>query len=384
MGRRTIRWSIFVLLVAGAGFWIWHYTRPKPIVVVVKPAEMGPVERTVANTRAGTVMACRRAKLSPGTGGQIDRLPVKEGDRVKSGDLLLQLWNKDLVAEKALAQSEAAAALVRVRSICLKADEAARQAERLLKLHRLKAISEERLDEAVTQADALRAECESSRTSVLTSQERVRVVEANIDRTRLVAPFDGVVAKINGELNEFITPSPPGIPTPPAVDLIDNACFYVNAPIDEVDAPGIRPGMTARLTLDAFKDRHFEGKVRRIAPYVQDREKQARTVDVEVEFTRKEDIRKLMAGYSADAEIILEVRHQTLRIPTEAVLDGKRVFVYIPDEGIVRERQIQKGLSNCDYTEVLSGLKAGERVVTNVDAPGLKDGAMAVLEREGP
>ena len=114
------------------------------------------------------------------------------------------------------------------------------------------------------------------------------------------------------------------------VDLIDNTCFYITAPIDEVDVPKIAPGMTARVSLDAFGDRRFAGKVRRIAPYVLDREKQARTVDVEVEFTLPEDIRKMLAGYSADVEIILDVRQNTLRIPTEAVLEGNRVFVYLP------------------------------------------------------
>ena len=61
----------------------------------------------------------------------------------------------------------------------------------------------------------------------------------------LTAPFDGVVAEVNAELGEYVTPSPPGIPTPPAVDLIDDRCLYVTAPIDEVDAPEIRTGMPA-------------------------------------------------------------------------------------------------------------------------------------------
>ncbi|MCK4727496.1 MAG: efflux RND transporter periplasmic adaptor subunit, partial [Desulfobacterales bacterium] len=210
------------------------------------------------------------------------------------------------------------------------------------------------------------------------------VARANLARTRLTAPFDGVIAEINGELNEYLTPSPPGIATPPAVDLIDNACFYITAPIDEVDAPEIVSGMRARVSLDAFGDRRFDGKVRRIAPYVLDREKQARTVDVEVEFTNPEEIRQLLAGYSADVEIILDVRRGTLRIPTEAVLDGKRVFVYLPDKKVIKERIFKSGISNWDYTEVISGLRADELVVVNADHPGVKDGAHTVVAKEEP
>ena len=384
MNRRRIRWIIIVLVIAAAGVSIWHYTRPEPIEVVVKPVERGTVERTVANTRAGTVKACRRAKLSPAIGGQIAKLPIREGDTVKAGQLLLELWNKDLVAQAKLVQREAEAAKAHARAADLKADVAEREANRVLKLRKTGALSEEKTDRAVTEAKALRADYEAAKASAFMGEARVDVAKANLARTRLTAPFDGVIAEINGELNEYLTPSPPGIATPPAVDLIDNACFYVTAPIDEVDAPEIAPGMRARVSLDAFGDRRFDGKVRRIAPYVLDREKQARTVDVEVEFTDPEDIRQLLAGYSADVEIILDVRSDTLRIPTEAVLDGKRVFVYLTDRKAIKERTLKSGISNWDYTEVISGLQADEQVVVNVDRAGVKDGAHAVVGKEEP
>ena len=216
------------------------------------------------------------------------------------------------------------------------------------------------------------------------SAARIEVARANLSKTRLIAPFSGVIAKIEGELNEFVTPSPVGVPTPPAVDLIENNCFYVSAPIDEVDAAEVRVGMTARISLDAFKDRQFAGTVRRISPYVLDIEKQARTVEIETSFSDPDDFKELLAGYSADVEIIIATRDDTLRIPTEAVLDGKRVFVYMPAEKKIRERTINTGLANWVSTEVVSGLAEGQSVVTNVDKPGLADGVAAVLSEEQP
>jgi HlyD family secretion protein len=383
MTRRVkIRWIVFFLFVAVVGSAIWYLTRPEPVEIVVKAVERGTVERTVANTRAGTVKACRRAKLAPSVGGQIAKLPINEGNRVKAGELLLELWNEDLAAQLKLAQRETETSRARARSTCLKAENAERDAERLVNLRREGSVSEERKDHAVTEAKALRAECASAKATTLMSEARVQVAEAELERTRLVAPFDGVVAEINGELSEFVTPSPVGIPTPPAVDLVDDSCFYVEAPIDEVDAPEILPGLTARITLDAFGDRHFDGKVRRIAPYVLDREKQARTVDVEVTFSRPKDADPLLAGYSADAEIILDVAQETLRVPTEAVLDGTRVFVYLPEKETIEERNFEPGISNWDYTEAVSGLRAGDMVVVNVDQAGVKNGARAVLAGE--
>lgn len=382
MNRRYIRWIVLVLVIAAAAVIVWFLTRPKPVEVVVKPVKRGIVERTVANTRAGTVKACRRARLSPSVGGQIAKLRIREGDMVKEGDLLLEIWNQDLVAQVQLAQREAEAERARARAACLKAEASQREANRLVKLHDKGVASEEKTDKAVTDAKALRADCKAAKASVLMSEARIGVVKANLARTRLIAPFDGVIAEINGELSEFVTPSPIGIATPPVVDLIDNTCFYITAPIDEVDVPKIASGMTARVSLDAFGDRRFPGKIRRIAPYVLDREKQARTVDVEVQFTIPEDIRKMLAGYSADVEIILNVRQNTLRIPTAAVLDGDRVFVYLPGNKVIKARTFKSGISNWYYTEVISGLKPDELVVINVDSAGMKDNTAAVISKE--
>ncbi len=358
----------------------WYSSKPKPVEVTVKPVETGSVEQTVANTRAGTVKACRRAKLSPGIGGQIAILDIKEGDQVKAGTMLLELWNKDLRADIALNESEAVASLANARAACFQADVADREAKRLLRLKGTGAVSEESVDKSVTSAQAKKADCESANAMAKVSSARVAVARSRLERTQLIAPFDGVVAEINGELNEYVTPSPPGIPTPPAVDLIDNSCFYVAAPIDEVDAPKITIGRTARVSMDAFGAKRFPGKVRRIASYVLDLEKQARTVEVEVEFSSKEDISQLLAGYSADVEIILDSHENTLRIPTEAILEGDRVFIFNQEDGLLEERKIEKGMSNWDWTEVLAGVKPGELVVTSVDRDGVKDQAVAKLE----
>jgi HlyD family secretion protein len=380
--RRRIRWFAVLLLVTAVGFLLWLYTRPDPVEVTVKPVTRATVERIVANTRAGTVNACRRAKLSPSIGGQISQLLVQEGYTVHAGQLLLELWNKDLKAEVALASGEVQAAAATIRAACLKAEVTQREANRLFKLRQTGAASEERTDRAVTEAKVAKAECEAAKASADTSVARLDLARAKLERTRLTAPFDGVIAEINGELNEYVTPSPVGIATPPAVDLIDNSCFYVTAPIDEVDAPAITVAMPARVSLDAFGNRIFESRVRRIADYVLDREKQARTVDVEVEFVNPEDKKSLLAGYSADVEVILEAHHDTLCIPTQAVLDGKRVFVYLRAQGRIEERNIQSGISNWDLTEVLSGLAVGDLVVVSVDRPGLENGAPAVVAIE--
>ncbi len=125
--------------------------------------------------------------------------------------------------------------------------------------------------------------------------------------------------------------------------------------------------------------------MRRIADYVLDVEKQASTVDVEVGFVNPEDVKHLLAGYSADVEIILEVRADTLRVATEAVFDGNQVYVLDADSQLIERREVATGTSNWDHTEILSGLAQGELVVTTVDRDGLADGVEARREPDtGP
>ena len=120
------------LLLIGA--LTWWTTRPAPISVTLTTVERGPVAATVANTRAGTVDACRRAGLSPALGGQIAVLPVEDGARVEQGQLLLELWNQDMKAELELAERDTRAANSRAREACVIAQVAKRESERLMAL----------------------------------------------------------------------------------------------------------------------------------------------------------------------------------------------------------------------------------------------------------
>ena len=238
-------------------------------------------------------------------------------------------------------------------------------------------MAEDKAEQANSRASSARAACEAAQAKAAVSQVRIGVTRANLEKTRLVAPFDGVVAEINGELSEYVTPSPVGVATPPAVDLIDNRCFYLSAPIDEVDVARVKVGQPARVTLDAFGERRFRGRVRRVADYVLDAEKQARTVDVEVEFLDPDDIRDLLAGYSADVEIILDVRKDTLRVPSEALVEGNRVFVFDAGQHRLEQREVKTGVANWDHTEILGGLSQGDLVVTSAEREGVADGAEA-------
>ena len=378
MASRTFKLVIAGAVIVAAAVAVTYLTRPKPIAVLVAAVENGRVETTVANTRAGSVAACRRAKVSPALGGRIQSLPIKEGDRVKAGDLLLELWNDDLAARERISHEQLATARARIVEVCQLGDAAASEAKRTRALRDKGFVSEERVVRAEADAASRQAACASARAQANEGSARIAASRADTQRTILRAPFAGIVAEINGEVGEYLTPSPPGIPTPPAVDLIDDSCLYVTAPIDEVDAAQLKVGMPGRISLDAYRGKHFSGHVRRIAPYVLALEKQARTVEVEVEFDQPGEARHLLVGYSADIEVVVDGRDSVLRIPTPALMPGNRVLVLT--DGKLEERKVEIGLTNWEFTEVKAGLARAQQVVTSLDREGVKAGAHAIVD----
>jgi len=373
-----MRWIVLFLVVAGIGGALWWVSKPKPVEVLLQTVEKGNVRATVSNTRVGTIEACSRARMSPALPGIVAVLPVKEGDTVAAGTVLMEIWNDDLKAELKQIEADTVAIQRRAEEACVQAAGALRESNRLQRLAKQKLVAEEALDNALTRTDSARAMCAAARATIDTTIARHAVVEQQIEKSRLRAPFSGVVAELNAKLGEFITPSPTGIATLPAVDLIDMSCLYVSAPIDEIDAPAIRPGMTACVSLDAFADKRCGAVVRRVAPYVLEREKQARTVEVEVELKHPADLENLLPGYSADIEVLVDEHPNVLRVPSEAILNGTEILVYHPDTRLLEKRTFKPGVSNWEYTEVLEGLAAGTQIVTSIGRKGVKDGASAI------
>jgi len=296
--------------------------------------------------------------------------------------VLLKLWNEDQRAQSGLAQTQVESARKHVGEICATADSAERDAARMAKLRARGFISVDGEEKSRYEAQSRRAACEAARADVTQAQANVTVTKVEQDRTVLVAPFDGTVADIVGELGEYTTPSPPGIQMPPAIDLINDSCLYITAPMDEVDAPKVHAGQPARVTLDALPGKVLAAHVRRVAPYVVAVEKQARTVDVEANLDQPPPQGQLLVGYSADLEVILDTRENVLRVPTSALLEGGKVLFYQPETKRLEERKLKTGVANWEYTEVLEGLKQGDRIATSLEREGVKAGALVKPEEK--
>ena len=355
---------------------------PKAIPVDVATAERGKVEQTVTNSRAGTVKARRRAKLSPQEGGRVVALPKRKGDRVKSGDVLLELDKSVAQARLDLARRERESAVADANRACLAAERAGRELERNRGLAAKGIVSTDLLDQVDSAARTASASCDSAHAAEKRAQASIELAESQLDYMTLRAPFDGVVAELSIEVGEWTTPSPPVIQVPAVIDVIDTSSIYVSAPMDEVDSARLHTGLPARVAIDSYPGKRFPGHVVRVGSYVLDVEEQNRTVEIEVELDDTAFASTLLPGTSADVEVVLETRDGVLRIPTAALLSGDRVLVV--DGRRLVERPVTIGLRNWDVTEIAGGLAEGDRVVTSLDRADVKDGAYVTIEKSAP
>ncbi len=375
--RPFVRWIVVVAVVAIVLVALrLTVFAPDPVRVRIAAVETGDVEETVSNTRAGTVKVRRRAFLSPQTGGLVVALPHREGSTVRAGELVLRLDDRMQRAQVELARRRVMSAEASANEACFAARLAASELERTAALHGQGIASDQSLDVLETDRDRTRAGCEAARAAVEEARAQVAAVAVELELTEVRAPFDGIVADLSTEVGEWITPSPPGVPIPPVIDLLDPASQYVSAPIDEVDAERMRVGLAARVTVDSRPGRTFSGHAVRIAPYVLDRLEQNRTVEVEVEFDDPAATAGVLPGTSADVELVLDRRQGVLRIPASAVGDGGQVLVL--SGGMLEERRIVAGLGNWQWVEVVSGLEPGQQVVIARTSTEIKAGVRAV------
>ncbi len=375
----SVRWRRRLVVLAALALVVvlvrMTLLRTDPVPVTLYRAALGRVEESVTNSKAGTVKTRRRASLSPELGGRVEELPVRKGARVERGQLLMRLASGDSAAQARGAQRSLEAARAGEREACQRADQAERDLARAGLLARDLLVSPELEERTRNQRDSTVAACEAARARVQQGQAALDGAQINLAKTHLRAPFAGVVADLRAEVGEWIMPSPPGMPIPPVMELLDPDAIYVSAPLDEVDVGKVRVGQEARVTMDAYPGRAIAGRVTRVAPYVVDAQQQSRTFEIEIDLDDPGFARTLLPGSSADVEIILDARDGVLRVPSYALIEGNRVLVL--RDGKLVSLTVEIGLRNWSFAEVKRGMAVGDAVVVSLDRAEVKEGAAA-------
>ena len=364
------RWRRLLIILgsvaAGVALLRVSVLRPRPIEVEVARAQRGLVEDAVANSQAGTVKSRYRANVGVERAGRVQSIPSREGAKVRRGEVLIQLDPATSRTQLEAARRDLETLRAMLESARAAAAKAERDYHRTQKLRASDLVSDQEMDQANTAREGAQAELSAAKARVERSSATVRLAQNELDHMIVRAPFDGVVSKRLVELGESV------VPGQPVIELVNPDLLYVSAPIDEMDSGRLREKLPARVTLDPYPGQTWHGTVTRVFPVVNDTKEQNRTLEVEVDLTPVPDRPVPRPGTSADVEIVLDRRDDVLRIPTFALIEGKRVLAV--EKGRAVSRDVKVGLKNWEWTEVTSGLREGDLVITNLDKQGVKAG----------
>jgi len=357
---------------------------PRYQTVVV---QRGNIAATVSAT--GQLVPINQAKLAFGTSGQLIELNVKVGDVVKAGDVLAKLDYRDeeyQLAQQAinlenarikLEQAKAGPSSQDVTIAKVNLDKAALNLAKAQSDYdkiawrkdvgmtpQAAALQQATLDYQAALAQYAKATAGSTDQDIQILVNNVKAAEAsynlaklNLEKNILIAPFDGTVAQINGNLNENVSASP-------FIFLVDTENLRLEANVDETDVAKIQVGQDATITLDALPGLQLRGKVTAIAPTST---LQSGVVTYLIHVTLTDKNPRLRPGMTATASILVDQRTGVLYVPNRAIRVQRNMrTIQVLENGAVVEKQIRTGLSNEQFTEVVEGLKEGEQVVMTI------------------
>lgn len=387
------RWIVFIgiVVILAASFYSWK-KRPKLIEIKTEKVKSGSVEDKIS--ASGTLKSYNELRVSAKSGGRISTLRIKEGDVVYRGQLLVRLDADELHAQLQQAKAGLAQSVARLEQLkagsreqeikqgeaalsSAKAnlEEAEKNYDRVYSLFQQNYATQQQLDAALSQKKMLESQVQQTQenanliknrttkydirvaqASVEQSRAQVRLVLAQLRNMSVYALSSGRVTQVLVKDGEVI---PPGAPV--AV-LADMSALYVETNVDEADIGKVHSGKDATVKLEAYEDKSYTGTVDSIAMQSLDIKERGITFLVKIKMPRA-DV-PLRLGMTAEVEILLRRVDGALLVPLEAVIEnGEKSAVFVLNGDKIKRVEIDTGISDDEYVQVLSGVNEGDEVV---------------------
>jgi multidrug efflux pump subunit AcrA (membrane-fusion protein) len=403
-GKKRWKWLLLAILVfvaALALYRVWGFTQKRSgtqraarmeVPVQVTPVVGKPLTYSIKVT--GDILPLMQVDLIPKVSGYLERIDVHIGDIVKQGQVIAQIDRTDFLhkvreIEAKVAQAKAQLAEIETGTRAeelRQAEEAVKQAqsrfdnaklqhERIEALYKRGVISKKERDVSDMEYTVAEAQLASSQQQLKllregarqevrdASQAKLKEMEAILEQERnhlkdttIVAPFRGEISRKYVDAGAFVSPSSP--PTP-LVNLVHTETLKIVANVLEKDIPLLKPGMKAKVQVDSYPGRVFEGRVEKINSAL---DLSTRTLQAEIYILNSD--RSLKPGMFANVEVVLLEKPQTLVIPREAVIEtGNEMSVFVVEGKQAFRKPITLGYEQDRLVEVLKGLNEGDQVV---------------------
>ena len=360
---------VFVAVVV-AGFFALRFSRGSAAVTV----SVGTAEATGGGSATGAgisangyVVARTKASVSSKILGRLAWVGITEGSQVRLNEVIARLESADYEAAVLAAQAN-------VAQLDAQHVQAERDLKRARSLRAQDLVSDADLESAQTKLEVSVAQANSARA-------QAKLAEATLENTRVRAPFSGTVLRKDAEVGEIVAPSSAGggLTRTAIVTMADLSTLEVEVDVNEAYIAQVVNGQPARITLDAYPDTSFAGRVRQVVPTA---DRQKATVLVKVSILDRDprilpEMGAKVVFEANDAPVVAAPRR--VFVPQAALVqaDG-HAYVWVMENGAVRQQPVDVGPARGDRTEVRQGLLGGESLVLTPPA-GLKNGSKVKL-----
>ncbi|HKT80208.1 MAG TPA: efflux RND transporter periplasmic adaptor subunit [Vicinamibacterales bacterium] len=377
--RRRRRWvvlAIVALLVAAAA--AWFMLQPRATTVQTTPiVTTHPSQQFVVLNATGYVVAQRKAAISSKATGRLEWLGVAEGSRVKEGDVIARIDNRDVVAQAQSAQAAVRAAQALVQQAEVERRNAEVEYRRNQELVEKNFISRSALDTAKARLDRAAAGVASAQANLNAAVANARNAQVAVDYTEIRAPFDGVILSKSANVGDLVTPFSNATDSKGAVvSMADMSTLEVEADVSESSLAKVHVGQPAEIVLDALPDVRFRGHISRMVPTV-DRAKATVMTKVKFDEIDPRVLPEMSAKVSFLSQEVTPAQQKPLLAvnPDAIVQHDGRSIVYVVRDGRAVAVPVTPGVKVGDVTAISGDVKSGEKAVAKPD-PSLANGAL--------
>jgi HlyD family secretion protein len=402
--------GIGVVLVALILMALFGGSKEEIVAVQVEQVKARTITQTVSAT--GKIDSEFKVDITPEVTGEIVQLPVKEGDKVKKGSLLIKINAKQYLADKESAEANLQAIKSTMAMRKAELDKIESDYKRVSELYNKKLSSDAEYQAAKSSYESSKASYEGAKANVLQSEAVLRRAEDQLSKTTILSPMDGTITKLNVELGERVLGSGYSQGTD-IMTVSDLNNMEANVDVDENDVVLCSIKDTAKIKVDAFGDKIFKGLVKEIgnSAITSGTGTQEQVVNFTVKVKLIDLDPKLRPGMSCNADIETETKKNVVSVPIQSVTARSnnmaganannkedeenpnaapknnsakvKEIVFIIDKNKAKSVAVETGISDNNYIEVKSGLKGGEKVVSGsyrAISRELNDGANVRIE----
>jgi RND family efflux transporter MFP subunit len=350
----------------GGGF------RP-PMTVEVAKVSRGKIASYI--TVVGNLIGEATVEVAPKTGGRLQSMDVKLGDRVRRGQVIAKVEDREIVEQVRQAEASHKVAEANVRRSDADLSLALTNVERARNLYGRQLLPKQQLDDAEARYISAVAALDLSRAQVAQSESRLTELRINLSNTNVISPVDGFVAKRNVDPGAFVSQNA-GV-----ASVVDISSLRLVANVVEKDLKAVNPGDPAIVEVDAYPGEKFNGRVARISPIL---DPATRTAPLEVEIPNPQF--RLKPGMYAKITLEIESRQGVLIVPKISLVDSEgRRGVYQPnDESRAAFKPVTVGLEDSEIAEIVEGLREGEVVVSTGAGALRRNDQLVVANGDGP